>query len=243
MNKNAYVEMQKIEDTHWWFVARRKIIEKQIKNIPSPKYKILEVGCGTGGNLSMLKQFGSVKAFEMDRSAIEMIKLKAINDITVEFGKCPNQIPFREEKFDLICIFDVLEHINNDIETLIELKKLLNFNGKIIITVPAHQWLFGNHDLFLNHCRRYSHFSLKEVIKKSKFKIDKISYFNTILFPLALIERLFIIPFKKSIGLNKPSKIINNFLCNIFSVESYILVKMNLYFGLSLICVISDNEN
>lgn len=245
MDPSAYIEMQELEDSHWWFVARRQIITDLLYQFCSPPCKILEVGCGTGGNLTMLRQFGELKAFEMDPSALEMAHQKGVNDVTLTLGVCPDHIPYEGEQFDLICLFDVLEHIKEDQKTLVQLKKYLKPQGKIIITVPAYPWLFGPHDQLLQHHRRYSLAGLKKVIHHSGLKIQKISYFNTFLFPIAVINRLieqFLYRFnftKRQTAVTKPNFIINSVLRTIFAYERHVLRIRNLPVGLSLIGVLS----
>ena len=134
MNPAAYGEMALIEDQHWWFVARRKILAEIIKKLPLPQSPhILEVGFGTGGNLVMLATFGKVKAFDMSQEACaitaEKLETLGFNSAQIELaqGSCPDHMPFDpmnnpEMQFDLICVFDVLEHIREDAQTLINLK-------------------------------------------------------------------------------------------------------------------------
>lgn len=246
MNPDAYIEMAETESKHWWFSGRREILLHIIKNLQLPKdAKLLEVGCGTGGNLKMLSQFGEVSALEMDANARMIASKKTNNLYDIRAGYCPNEIPFNVQTFDLICMFDVLEHIEQDTETLIAIRKLLKKNGKILITVPAYQWLWGSHDEFLHHKRRYSATQLRKKIIASGLHPMKISYFNTILFPLAAIVRFKDKLFNKdsATGTDIPPKTINTFFTNLFKSERFLLKHLNLPFGVSLLCIVNVSND
>lgn len=241
MNPKAYLEMANTESKHWWFKGRREIMASMIQGLWLPENaSILEVGCGTGGNLEMLSRFGEVSALEMDAEAREIAQEKTDKKYMIKTGCCPENIPFEGERFDLICLFDVLEHIDKDVETLISLKKLLKKNGKIIITVPAYQWLFGPHDTFLHHKRRYSVKQLKEVVHFSELQVKRISYFNTLLFPLAVLVR-----FKDKLlggqqtGTAIPFPIVNSLFAHLFRSEKYVLKYGRFPFGVSLLCILA----
>src|SRR6185503_1066313 len=104
--------MAETESNHWWFTGRRTILESTIGKLGLPEdARILEVGCGTGGNLEMLARFGRLSAMEMDAGAREIANAKTGGRFDVQPGRCPAGIPFEPQTFALICLFDVLEHI------------------------------------------------------------------------------------------------------------------------------------
>jgi len=240
MNPAAYLVMAETEARHWWFSGRRAILATIIGNLDLPQNaKILEVCCGTGGNLEMLAEFGEVSALEMDENARSIAAQKTNNRYDIRAGHCPDKIPFAEQRFDLICMFDVLEHIEHDTETLVALKQLLTPNGRLLLTVPAYQWLYGAHDEFLHHKRRYTAAQLYKKIVVTGLQPVKISYFNTILFPLAVMVRLKDKLFgKPATGTSVPPALINKFFMTLFGAERFLLKHFNLPFGVSLLCVL-----
>ncbi|MDO8786516.1 MAG: class I SAM-dependent methyltransferase [Sulfuritalea sp.] len=238
----AYLEMAETESRHWWYCGRRAILAQMIGALDLPSNsKILEVGCGTGGNLEMLARFGEVHAIEMDGVARAIASRTTNNCCDIRAGNCPEQIPFTGRQFDLICMFDVLEHIERDTEALVAANKLLTNNGRILITVPAYQWLYGAHDEFLHHRRRYSLNQLKRKIAEAGLKAARISFFNTILFPLAVTMRLKdrLLGSKVATGTAVPPAIINAVLRTVFGAERFLLKHFNLPFGVSLLCLVN----
>lgn len=200
--------------------------------------RILEIGSGTGGNLAMLSQYGRVTGVEMDATAREMAAEKTDRIFDIRDGVCPNAMPFKSgESFDLICLFDVLEHIEDDIAALSSLKGLLTDGGTVLVTVPAYRWLWSTHDLVLHHKRRYTSRELKHKLRGLGFNVLKISYFNTLLFPFIggarLLDRL--LGRETASGTSVPPTLINSALFNIFSLERFFLHWLKFPFGVSIL--------
>lgn len=245
MNPQAYVQMAQTEAQHWWFVSRRAILSDTIKQMSLPKQaRILEIGCGTGGNLSMLAQHGQVSAIEMDAHAIELAQQNTHTIYDIRQGHFPDNNPFGQQQFDLICLFDVLEHIEQDQVTLIAIKSLLAPQGRLLITVPAYQWLWGTHDEFLHHQRRYNKTELQQKITNANLHISKLSYFNTLLFPLAALVRLKnkVLNQQTLSGVDTPPPWLNNSLRFVFGLEKHLLKYSNLPFGVSLLVVMTADD-
>ena len=115
MDPEAYIEMDKTESMHWWFTGRRAILSNILSGLNLPiNAEILEIGCGTGGNLQMLAEHGEVSALEIDTNARQIASEKTNNAFNIKAGCCPDEIPFEPQSFDLICLFDELEHIDQD---------------------------------------------------------------------------------------------------------------------------------
>jgi SAM-dependent methyltransferase len=243
MSPNAYTEMAQIQDQHWWFVARRKILRREIVHLNLPNdAAILEVGSGTGANLSLLSEFGRVMALEMSAKAIALARDRADFDasrIATRQGRCPEDLNSLSEQFDLICLFDVLEHIEDDDLSLSRLKTLLKPGGTLMLTVPAYSWMWGPHDVHLHHKRRYSKARLLADCARAGLSIQRASYFNTLLFPLAVVARLFerIMGKQSSSASRIPQRVVNTFLTSVFSFERLLLHRMTLPFGLSLLAM------
>lgn len=235
MDPSAYSDMARDQDFHWWYRGRRRILYEYIKRLDLGRDpKILEIGCGPGGNVPLLKEFGEVYLMEMDHFSCEFVKRKF--GLDVREGHLPDNIPFKDTFFDLICMFDVLEHIKEDSEALRALKGHLNQGGMILLTVPAYQWLFGRHDEVLHHYRRYNIDKLGAILEKEGYEITFWSHFNTFLFPLIAFVRLI----ERWLGSGKPSagtqnSCINFFLWKIFSAERFILKYIKFRFGVSIV--------
>ena len=150
------------------------------------------------------------------------------------------------KKFDFITMLDVIEHIKDDVQYLFMISNWLTDGGILFLTVPAYQWLWSGEDYVSQHVRRYSRKRLEETVLKAGFVIDKISYFNTFLFPtqalVILIKRLFSSKSKTQTNLQEIPEFINSTLQNIMSAESPLLNQMDLPFGGSILCVCRKRE-
>lgn len=164
MDRIVYDRMAAHDSTHWWYRARRDILSDYLKrygNVPTGA-RILEIGCGTGHNLPMLAAFGAVDAIEIDPAA------RAI--ASERLGKPVGAAPLPElpgvarGAYDLVAVLDVVEHIEDDVAALAAMKALLKPGGKILIAVPAHQWMWSAHDVVNHHHRRYSKADRKSVV-------------------------------------------------------------------------------
>ena len=176
--------MAEREQSYWWHLGRLRIIQSYIQRATSNKHqlKILNIGCGTGGTIDMLESFGETDNVDISDDAIKFMKQNGYKRIT---KVADIALPFKAKTYDVVGAFDVLEHIEKQIEALKEWKRVIKDDGAIIITVPAYQWLWSDHDVSLHHKRRYTTKRLAEAAKKAGLKVEKKSY--AIVFSLPLV--------------------------------------------------------
>lgn len=237
MERHVYARMAAHEDRHWWFVARREILSDLLRRfVALPRSaRLLEVGCGTGGNLAMLSGFGRVAALEPDPQARRLASDKG--DFDVRAGRLPDGIPFQPCSFDLIAALDVVEHIGDDRATLAALHDLLRPGGWMVITVPAFSFLWSQHDVQHHHRRRYNKAELLRLIEGAGLAPIRVSYFNAVLFPLVAAIRLV----RNALGLTGghddalPPDPVNSALRRLFAGERHLLARACLPFGTSLL--------
>jgi len=239
MERLAYREMAELDQKHWWYRARRKVLADLIRRevAPPPDARILEVGCGTGHNFEVLKQFGRVDAIELDDESRAIAEQR--------LGRTIMTSPLPElagvgDGYDLVAALDVIEHIDDDAAALAAIATKLRPGGKFVMAVPAHRWMWSAHDVVNHHKRRYSKAGLKRLIEESPLKLEKVGYFNSLLFPLAVAQRLA----SKARGkddaeVRLPSAPLNKALESAFGAERHLVGRLPLPPGLSLFAVAS----
>jgi len=233
MKKSEYQKMYEMEETYWWHVGRKEIIKKVLSRLGLNKNtKILNVGSGTGGTVPMLEQFGEVDNVDTSDSAIAYAKSKGIKNIKKVQGI---KLPYKSNSFDVLVALDVLEHIEDDGKALSEWHRVLKNNGKGIITVPAYQWLWSEHDESLHHKRRYTLSELSIKCSKAGFKINNRSYLIVFSFGLIVVYRFLSSLSNKKNG-HKSSYVllpnpINALFISLLKLESLLIKYINFPFG------------
>lgn len=180
MDKNYYVEYFDLERNNWWFKARLNIIASQIKKHFNGRtdLQILNVGVATGATSQMLEQFGTVKSVEYDKDCYEFVKARL--NLDLEQGSILD-LKFANNTYDLVCAFDVIEHVEDDNLAVSEMFRVCKPNGKVFITVPAFMVLWSQHDVVNHHYRRYTMLQLKKLLQNHG-ELVFYSYFNALLF-------------------------------------------------------------
>ncbi len=238
MKDNAIELLASIEDEHWWNKGRRKILCSFIKTIQNQNnIKILDIGCGPGGTSIAFKIFGDVMGTDFSVTALKIALKRGLHVIQCTLTK----IPIKDESFDLITTLDVIEHIEEEQQVLNEIKRMLKSDGYVLITVPAFQFLWSEHDVAVSHVRRYDIPLLQKSLHRAGFTIVRISYFVSFVFPFVVVYRLLtrsgIKKTNPKPNMQKFPKIFNDILEKVMQVEDMILKKHNFPFGVSIICL------
>lgn len=238
MDKSYEQKYHKLEETNWWFQARKDIIIKLIDKIDK-KSKVLEVGCSGGPLIKSLTNIGCPHVYGIDvsESSIQLCKKRGIKTAFVMDGA---KTTFDDETFDIIIASDVLEHIKKDRLALSEWRRILTPGGMLIIFVPAFNFLWSEHDIINKHYKRYSRKDLMHTLQKSGFFIKRSSYWNFFLFFPVTITRIF-----QQILLKKKGKdqlyalnpALNNFLLSLLKLENKYLKRFNFPLGVSVFAV------
>lgn len=236
MDRRVYDRMAEHDSTHWWYRARRDILADYLTRegkLPA-RARILEIGCGTGHNLPMLARFGDVDAIEIDAAAREIAGAR--------LGKPVGDAPLPalpgvpRGTYDLIAVLDVVEHIEDDVSALAAMRECLAPGGKILIAVPAHQWMWSAHDVVNHHHRRYSKASLVKAIRAAGLKERKLGYFNSLLFPLAAAARVAgRLTGRDDSDDSPPAEPVNALFERIFRVERHLVGRMPMPIGVSIL--------
>jgi SAM-dependent methyltransferase len=167
MERNYYELYHQVEQQHWWFTARMAILESQVKEVVSKTgkpLKILNIGVATGGTTKMLEKFGQVTSVEFDKECCVFLKIKRDIDAV---NASMTALPFDDASFDLVCAFDVIEHIEDDQLAIREAARVLKQGGAYLFTVPAYQFLWSDHDVVNHHFRRYTKKEMAQKIKRN----------------------------------------------------------------------------
>lgn len=239
MERKVYEQMARLDGQHWWFTARRRILDGVIERIvqPPPDARILELGAGTGHNLSMLSRFGEVEASELDPVARELAS-ERLGKPVVE-AALPDLSMFPANSYDLVALLDVLEHVSDDRASLAAILHLLKPGGALLLTVPINPWMWSAHDAAHHHHRRYRKREIDSLAKEAGYEIELLSPFNSLLFPpIAAVRLLGKLTGKDDSDDALPPAPVNRVLDRIFGLERGLVGRVPMPFGVSLVAVL-----
>lgn len=245
MNKNEYQKLYNFENFYWWHVGRKQIIQSLLQEISlKNNSRILDAGCGTGGNMKILARFGNVIGIDNSPEAIKFCKKRCFENIQL---KNIENTGFSDNSFDLIVALDILEHLENDVEALKEFHRILKEDGYILISVPAYQFLWSEHDAAVHHKRRYSMKEINKCLLKANFQITKKTFAISFIAPAVFIYRIIQKIYSKSKKQKNSDYVIlpvllNNFFIFLLRIEAFLLKYMNFPFGISIMCIARKND-
>jgi SAM-dependent methyltransferase len=187
MDRDYELQTHRAEDRHWWYRGRRSVLERVIERLRLPaRARILDAGCGSGRNMVELARHGTVTGVELSPTSAALARARSIGEV-IEGSVL--EMPFASASFDLAVSLDVIEHLDDDLAALRELRRVVAPGGALLITVPAYQWLWSGHDVVNHHYRRYTRRSLLCVAEQAGWESVRTTYFNALLLPVAAALR------------------------------------------------------
>jgi SAM-dependent methyltransferase len=234
--------MYRVEKQHWWYLGMETITRAVLNRwyVPEKGLRILDAGCGTGAAMTAyLADYGSVIGLDISEIALGFCRLRNASPLV-----CASvaQLPFESQSFDLITSFDVLYEraVTEDMQALKEFSRLLVPGGRLLLRLPAYDWLRGRHDAVVHTARRYTAGQVAELLLRSGLTVELLSYANTFLFPIALVKRVWEhiwSPDGKRSDLEYKLGPINNIFRSILKLEAPFITHTGLPFGLSVVAV------
>jgi SAM-dependent methyltransferase len=240
MKEHTYPIMFRVEQSHWWYTGRRKILARFIEDIcrrvTDRRPRILDVGCGTGANLLMLSQYGDAEGVDVSEDALAFCRERGLANVKLGAGE---KLPYDDATFDLVTALDVVEHMDDDLAGLREMRRVLRPGGLVLLFVPTFMFLWGVQDDVSNHRRRYRLPELRRVLEQAGFEIERTTYANiTFFLPILLVRKLMRLTGIKAESENNITvSSLNGVLGSLFGAERFVLRYMNIPFGVSGLCV------
>ena len=240
MRDHTYPILFRVEQSHWWHTGRRQIIASFVEDITrrvtDRRPRILDVGCGTGANLLMLSKYGDAEGVDLSEDAIAFCRERGLEQVKLGAGEA---LPYDDGTFDLVTALDVVEHMDDDLAGLREMRRVLRPGGRVLLFVPTFMFLWGVQDDVSNHRRRYRLPELQRVLEQAGFEIERMTYANiTFFLPILLMRKLMRLTGIKAESENNINvSALNGVLGSVFGAESVVLRFMNIPFGVSGLCV------
>ena len=188
MDRDYELQTHQAEDRHWWYRGRRKVLDGVIDDLRLPaRAEILDAGCGSGRNMIDLARHGTVTGVELSATSVSLARERSSGEV-IEGSVL--EMPFAVGRFDLAASLDVIEHLEDDLAALRELRRVVKPGGTLLVTVPAYQWLWSGHDVVNHHYRRYTRRTLQRVGEEAGWQQVRTTYFNSLLLPAAIMLRV-----------------------------------------------------
>ena len=225
MDRDFELQTHRAEERHWWYRGRRSVIEQVIAGLGLPQHaRILDAGCGSGRNMVELARRGSVTGLELSSTSVALARERSVGEV-IEGSAL--EMPFADAQFDLAVSLDVVEHLEDDLTALRELRRVVAPGGALLLTVPAYQWLWSGHDEVNHHHRRYTRRSLQAVAERAGWRQERTTYFNSLLLPVAImlrvLDKVYTKTTKSSLDLWVPPEPVNWLLERPLALEAAII--------------------
>jgi SAM-dependent methyltransferase len=188
MDRDYELQTHRAEDRHWWYRGRRRVLERVIAGLRLPsRARILDAGCGSGRNMVELARHGPVTGVELSETSAQLARARETGEVV---SGSVLEMPFAGDSFELAVCLDVIEHLDDDLGALRELRRVVAPGGSLLVTVPAYPWLWSGHDEVNHHRRRYTQRSLRAVAERAGWQQTRTSHFNSLLLPIAILLRI-----------------------------------------------------
>lgn len=193
MKKETYKLLYTTEETYWWFVGQRLLLQRMVRKYAPKKseakseIKLVDLGCGTGKNIQVLSEFGDAEGIDVADEAIAFCTKKGVK--VTKSNVMDMKLP--DSTYDVVTELGVFYHeaVTDDLKAMKEAYRILKPGGIFFVFDCAMMCLFGKHDVAFHGARRYSRKELKTKLEQAGFIVERISYINTLLFPLVYIKR------------------------------------------------------
>jgi SAM-dependent methyltransferase len=188
MDRDYELQTHQAEDRHWWYRGRRTVLEGVIEGLRLPaRARILDAGCGSGRNMVELARHGTVTGVELSETSVRLARERGVGEV---IAGSVLEMPFASDAFDMAVCLDVIEHLDEDVDALRELRRVVAPGGSLLVTVPAYPWLWSGHDVINHHRRRYTRRSLQTAAESAGWVQARTTHFNSLLLPVAIILRV-----------------------------------------------------
>jgi SAM-dependent methyltransferase len=187
VDRDFELQTHRAEERHWWYQGRRRVLDVVLRNLRLPPgTAILDAGCGSGRNMVELQHYGTATGLELSSPSVAAARARNVGEVVQ--GSIL-EMPFADDTFELAVSLDVIEHLQDDVAALRELRRVVAPGGRLLVTVPAYQWLWSRHDEINHHHRRYNRRTLLAAAAQAGWKSERTSHFNSLLLPVAMAMR------------------------------------------------------